>query len=106
MSAICDISLSEEKGQGTLKCLDESRGLHIDFLRLVQFLAQVLGLHYVEFGDERINWLTLFIDITSVLKLSSQVQLLLNLVLVLKNSVNPTLIAIKFNGASVNQSVD
>ena len=52
---------------------------------------EVLGLHDVELGDERIHWLILLVNITRVFELSTEMQKLLNLVLVLKNAVNPAL---------------
>ena len=52
---------------------------------------QVLRFHDIELGDEGINRLSFFVDVTSVFKLGAQMQLLLDLVLVLKDAVNPTL---------------
>lgn len=53
---------------------------------------QVFCLHDIELGDEGINRLIFFVDVTCVFKLGAQMQLLLDLVLVFEDAVNPTLI--------------
>ena len=52
---------------------------------------EVLGLHNIELGDERINRLILFVDISCVFELCSEMQKLLDLMFVFKNAVNPAL---------------
>ena len=58
---------------------------------------EVLGLHDVELWDEWVDWMTLLINETSVLEVCSKMQLLLDLVLVLKDSIDPTLNAKESN---------
>ena len=53
---------------------------------------QISSLHNVEFGDKWVDSLPFFVDVTSILKLGTQVQLLLNLVLVLQYAVDPALL--------------
>lgn len=65
--------------------------MNVDFLRFLNVLTQVLNLHDVVLGNEGVNLLTLLVNKTGVLKLSSQMKLKLNLELILKHAVNPLL---------------
>lgn len=91
LTAASHISLRKEESESALERLDKAGRLDVNLLRLVQLLVEVLCLHDIELGNEGVNWLTLLIDITGVFELSSKMQKLLNLVLVLKNTVNPAL---------------
>ena len=84
--------------KGPLKGAHKARGLHVDLLRLADLLAEIFHLHNVKLGDKRINDLALLIDCTSVLKLSTQMQLTLDLELVLKYSVDPLLEHVSSHG--------
>ena len=85
------VSLGKKQSKCALKSLDETRRLNIDLLGLCQLFAEVFCLHDIKLGDEWVNRLTLLVDIARIFKLSSQMQQLLDLVLVLKNAVDPTL---------------
>ena len=63
----------------------------MDFLGLLDVLAEVLDLHDVVLGDKGVNLLSLLVDETSVFELGSQVQLQLNLEFVLEHSIDPLL---------------
>ena len=95
MTARSYVSLSKKQSKCTLKSLDETRRLNIDLLGLCQLFAEVFCLHDIELGDEWVNRLTLLVDIARIFKLSTQMQQLLDLMLVLKNTVAPTLKKLK-----------
>ena len=61
-------------------------------------LGQVGGLHDVELGDEWVDWMTLLINETGVLEVCSKMELLLDLVLVLEDSIDPALSKQESNG--------
>ena len=85
------VCLGEELDQSAFQCLNEARRLDIDFLRTLHFFVEVEGFHDVEFWHKRVDWVILFVHKSGVFKFGSQVQLLLDLVLVFQYSVDPTL---------------
>ena len=91
LAARGNVRFGEKQSECALEGLNETRRLNIDLLRLGQLFAEVLSLHDVELWDEGVNRLTLLVDIARIFKLSSQMQQLLNLVLVLENAVDPAL---------------
>ena len=90
-TSFVSVSFIQDGNESTLKSQNESRGLNVDLLGLLDVLAEVLDLHDVVLGDKGVNLLSLFVDETSVFELSSQVQLQLNLKFVFEDSVDPLL---------------
>lgn len=87
--------LSERPLQGA----DEAGRFNVDLLRLANLLAEVLHFHDIELWDERVDYLTLLVNCTSIFKLSTKMQLTLDLKLVLKHSVDPFLLKDEYNKA-------
>ena len=89
LSAPSLVCLLKQLDQGPIKRFDEPRRLHVDLLRLGGLLGQVFDLHDVELGDEGVLWVSFLVDVSCVLELSAEVELLLDFVLVLQNSIDP-----------------
>ena len=85
------VRLRKQQSQSALKRLNEAGRLNVDLLRLVQLFREVLSFHDVKFGHEWIDRLSLLVDIARVFKLGSQMEQLLDLVLVFQHAVDPTL---------------
>jgi len=85
------ICFLEQLDEGSLESRDESWGLDADLLRLGLLLLEVLHLCDVKLGNERVDWVSFLVDRSGVLELSSQMQLLLDFMFVLKHSIDPRL---------------
>ncbi len=89
----------EHLSQCSLESADKARGFNVYFLRLADFLVQVLDLHDIKLGHKGVNDLSLVVDSASILKFGTQMELTLNLKLILEHSINPLLEHVGAHGA-------
>jgi len=84
--------------EGPLKGAHKARRLHVDLLRLAHLLVEIFHLHDVKLGDKGVNDLALLVYCAGILKLSTQMQLTLDLELVLEYTVDPLLEHVSSHG--------
>ena len=95
--AVCEfpifanICFREQLDKSPLKGFNESGRFDVDLLGLAVFLRQVLHFHDVELWHEWINRIAFLVDKPRVFEFGSQMELLLDLMLILQDSVNPRL---------------